>query len=670
MMELLLLFVENQGQVLDTEGLHRTVWKDVVVSDGTIRKTISNLKNYFTINGHTYLDIQAVRSQGYKLSEDVAISYAVRRSDYLHDIFRKYLPYGVTVVSLILLAFFSFRWYHESGKVAKIPLGDAAFALSPELTEGGNKMIFCGTIDQSSYADIILFDFVSGESDNIVSSPYVDVHPTISADGLFLAYNESYSNKPNQIHSLNLKTGDKSHLTNIDYTAPLKSLDWSPDKQNLAIASSTLDNPTFRIGIFNIRDSTYQTVTKPRHTIYGDINPKYSPTGDHIAFIRTRHRSRNFDFLGGVGDIYVLDLKASTLQKVTNSDKEITGLDWSEDSKKIIYSVMNEGSHFEIRNLDLVSLEEQILHTSRHVIRNVSVNNKIVFEQREISYQFIEMDLMDSTPIDFRFINQGNGKYWYPSYANTSNDVAYISTASGYPELYIRKVITNKTNRITSFKGAHIGRAVWSKNDKHIAVTVNRNGNSDIYLVNTEEERVRPLLNSSFNEIAPQWSEDGKILYFSSNYEGKDQIWSIDISNDHSTPELWLDLDCYYFVRRGDHLFHSKFTKGQINRMDLSTKTNEVLISNMKQKDTQNWTIRNENLYFIRYDEVNYRVLMKKNLLTGSETTIASEEKNMDHFFRSLSNYEPGISVTFDERTIIGMTYGGKSPELMVIEDY
>lgn len=461
MMELLLVFVENQGQILNTERLHQQVWKDVVVSDGTIRKTISNLKYYFTIDGKCYLDIQAIRSQGYKLSEDVAIQYSANKIGLISILSHKWTTVGITLIGIFLIGFFSLKWY-QNQLAAKIHFKNSGVARSPELAENGKKMVYSGSSDQQNIEDIFLYDFETQESETLVSSPYVEVHPTITTDAKFVAYIANRSNQPNGLYELDVSSKKERLLINIDYPSPLRSIDWSPNGRILAISLATQKDPTYRIYQLDREHLTTSTTTNPHKKIFGDINPKYSPYGDSLAFIRTQSKSLYYDFLGGVGDIYVQDLKTHQLQKVTLANSEITGLDWSEDGKKIFYIVMNESMNFEIREADLQSSAEKTIYSSEKVLRNLSVNNKLIFESYDIVDRFIEISIGNEMPINFKYIDLENGKYWYPTYGNVDNKLVYISTQSGFPELWFKELGQSQASQITAFKGAYIGKPKWS----------------------------------------------------------------------------------------------------------------------------------------------------------------------------------------------------------------
>src|SRR6266852_3536473 len=70
--------------------------------------------------------------------------------------------------------------------------------------------------------------------------------------------------------------------------------------------------------------------------------------------------------------------------------------------------------------------------------------------------------------------------------------------------------------------------AFWSPDNKKIAFTSDRDGNSEVYVMNADGKNVRRLTNTRATERAAVWSPDGKRIVFSSDGDGPSEIYVMD----------------------------------------------------------------------------------------------------------------------------------------------
>lgn len=204
--------------------------------------------------------------------------------------------------------------------------------------------------------------------------------------------------------------------------------------------------------------------------------------------------------------------------------------------------------------------------------------------------------------------------------------------------------------------------------DEKVVFPVTRKGNTDIYVYDLSANNVEPLLNSSFNEMAPEWSEGGNMLYFVANFQDKNQIWKVDLLSHEPSPTLFIDLTCDSFVKKGNEIYYSNVTQEEIRKLNLAENTDELVTSTLRKKDTRNWEIRGDNLYYIRLDPKYVRVLVKKSLTDGSEIILSDDEAVIDSTLQGISTNQPGIAVSQDEKTILAVTYAGRSPEIVILK--
>ena len=102
----------------------------------------------------------------------------------------------------------------------------------------------------------------------------------------------------------------------------------APDTAKIAFASSRDGNR--EIYLMNPDGSEQINITNHRAN---DINPVWSPTGEHILFASDREQKA-----WGTWDLYLMDPDGSNVQKVFDKWKIRTGPTWSPDGKRIAYS--------------------------------------------------------------------------------------------------------------------------------------------------------------------------------------------------------------------------------------------------------------------------------------------------------------------------------------------
>jgi Tol biopolymer transport system component len=106
--------------------------------------------------------------------------------------------------------------------------------------------------------------------------------------------------------------------------------------------------------------------------------------------------------------------------------------------------------------------------------------------------------------------------------------IAFVSTRDGNQEIYVMNTDgTDQTN--LTVHPAQDTVPDWSPDDKRIAFESNRDGNWEIYLMNADGSGQVRLTNNPHEDHDPDWSPDGQRIVFHSDRE--DGVWRVWVMN-------------------------------------------------------------------------------------------------------------------------------------------
>lgn len=116
-----------------------------------------------------------------------------------------------------------------------------------------------------------------------------------------------------------------------------------------------------------------------------------------------------------------------------------------------------------------------------------------------------------------------------PSWSPDAQAIAYTSYVSGFPDInisWIYKGLLTRPARGTDTD--HNFLPVFSPDGARIAFASNRDGNSEIYVMNVDGSGVRRLTRHPGIDITPTWSPSGTHVAFVSERGGGKNIWRVD----------------------------------------------------------------------------------------------------------------------------------------------
>ncbi len=142
------------------------------------------------------------------------------------------------------------------------------------------------------------------------------------------------------------------------------------------------------------------------------------------------------------------------------------------------------------------------------------------------THQYFSISVMgifdtDYTPLTKAVTEQINGS---PRWSPDGSRIAFSSNRDGDSEIYVMDSSGGNVQQLTDNDTQDYSPA-WSPDGSRIAFASVREGNWDIYLMDLKGRNVRRLTEDSSVDWEPAWSPDGTRLAFSSDRDGDWEIF-------------------------------------------------------------------------------------------------------------------------------------------------
>lgn len=113
---------------------------------------------------------------------------------------------------------------------------------------------------------------------------------------------------------------------------------------------------------------------------------------------------------------------------------------------------------------------------------------------------------------------------WHPDV----RAILFTSYREHFPRLYQVDVATRQVTRVGPTRGSVLDGA-WSPDGSRLLATVERGGNSDVFLLARDGQVVRQLTDHWDVDVSPAWAPDGRRFAFCSSRAGSPQIYVMDV---------------------------------------------------------------------------------------------------------------------------------------------
>jgi len=405
------------------------------------------------------------------------------------------------------------------------------------------------------------------------------------------------------------KGGHEIKLVALNHTANHPDIDprvdWSPDGSWLAYNdydSSATNHAIYKLDLGTLQKKRL-TLAKP--AFVGDMNPKISPDGKWLAFLRV--------ISNHVRELYLLNLKHNNVKPLTSDKQHIDDLAWTPDGKKIIF-VSNRDGISRLWYMSMRGGQPQPLNIGGRNAIHLSFsrqNHRFAYCVENRAANILEADIehiASDILKPYRLVISSKSDY-FPVYSPDGEKIVFCSNRSGQSEIYICNRNGSDMVQVTDLK-VITGVPRWSPCGNYLAFDSRPHGHSDILIVHVDgSEPLRYLTTHPADDRIPSWSRDGQYIYFGSNRNGGYQIYRKPV-NGGECEQITQNGGLFgYESFDGAWLFFQKFTElqGSIYQLNLTTKQESIAIKGII--DQFRWALNPQGIYYILANEDHLSVL-------------------------------------------------------------
>lgn len=642
------ILLEHAGELVTREELRQKVWpEDTFVDfDQALNTAITKIRLALgdaadnprfvqTLLRRGYRFIGPVEKPGSRTSSPSAPKVHVgRRTANL-----RWISLGATLLVLLGIGIWRFaRKLAETSlpPIEVVPLaGLQGFESEAAFSPDGNHVAFALHAGKNSG---IYTTVVEGEKSLRLTSDFYDCCPRWSPDGRQVAFSRR-SDKGYDFYVIPASGGTEHRLSAWPPEGPQISavpswravgrcFDWSPDGKVLAFSNSQADQTHAWIALLSLVDSTIRPLTSPQSQSV-DYAPAFSPNGSTVAFVRG-------SVAGVVEDLYVVPASGGPPKRLTFDNTWISAPPtWTPDGRDIVFTSARGGSSTLWRIAASGGTPRPIPGIGVNaVIPSISPKgNQLVYQQvYPLNLNMWRLKLRDEKHRQGPpaiLISEKGGKA-RPQFSPDGKRIAFESNHSGYSEIWACDNGGSNCGQLTSLHGT-AGAARWSPDGRYIAFEFRPKEHSEIYLleVGNGVSRLLPTLPGADNG-GPNWSRDGKWIYFYSDRGGGPfQLWKIQV-NGGSPVQVTRNGGVFAAESRdGRFLYYSKFEAPGIWKMPLSGGEESQVLDQPAGEAWFDWALVRTGIYYINQARRGAPAVVKFfDFATGKKTSLATVERS------------------------------------------
>ncbi len=553
-MEVLHYFLKNPNKVIGLEELIENIWKGRVVGDHAVYRVINKIRKHLDAdNKDAYLE--TIPRMGYKLVhkvevhspplvssnytdssktesdlEDNQTNFELKNTDSFtvkpKKSLRKKLLFLLPVLLVLCIVLIASKIFLPKSQLQKMTVYKSFQPLStlqgfqdyPSSSANGRFIVFSYKESDEDSFNLYLKDTRDDSVKQIMSSAENDINARISNDAENIVFVRRSINDCKVIRYKSL--GESYLLDNLFNCIGNESLDLelSADGSKLFYTYHDAIDPVNKIYSMIVNTGERERLTNyVSNRAIGDVEIAYSNSANKLYFLRkpSLRKSLFFEFdLETQKETKILDMEGiSSELKLREKNHSIT-------YKKNTTSIVEYSLDYKLEKEIVNTLSERI---NRYDINNASDELLLVTGNQENSIW--QKNILGN----FGLIQFTNSEYQdiSPRYANTNQDIAFISDRSGQQEYWLKRNSQTEYQLTKLRDREYLDWLRWSPDDRYLLSYDSKS----IFIIDVSSGEIKDLISADdYPDLnMPTWSLDGKKIYFSSRLSGEIQLYLLDL---------------------------------------------------------------------------------------------------------------------------------------------
>src|SRR6266542_902876 len=597
-MQVLVLLADRPGHVVTKEELFRDVWDGAFVTEDVLTRAVGELRRAFEDDAARPRVIETIRKSGYRLVAPVSPVAPLAPPETAARALRLRAPGLVLAAGLALAAALTlgFLALHRGSRAARGPMRIRPVTSlpgnerDPAVSPDGTRVAFAwngGSGDDYS----IYVQLVDGQTPLRLTKEagVEDRVPAWSPDGQRLAFTRSAGGSC-RIVLVSALGGEERPLKpcgDLEY----RRLAWSPDGLSLAFSRRDGGGP-LAIELLSLETLEHRRVTEPPSSILGDSSPAFSPDGRTLAFTR--------NITDGVNDIHRIALSGGEPTRLTFDNRDTMGSSWSEDGKSLVFSSSRAGI-YSLWRVPVSGGEPTWVAGGGIKMKHPSTarsKNAVAFENWLYEVNLWRVSTRQELSKPLKLTDVTDEWNFEPSISPDGSRIAFVSTRSGGPELWVVRVDGSDARKLTAFGGARLETPRWSPDGKRLVFSARRKTRADLWAVDAGGGVPERLTSDPADALAPSFSRDGRSIYFASRRTGTWQVWRLSLADRHSTPVTTAGGYAALESPDGRFVYFTRAEAPGIWRQSVDGGPASRVVSELAPEDWANWAVGKDGVYF------------------------------------------------------------------------
>ncbi len=620
--ETLLVLVENSPEVVPKDEIMSAVWPDRVVEEANLTQNISIIRKALAAEAGEPGHIETFAGRGYRLEGPVVhhrdgVAHVepvpVPKAESRLANRRTLLPAGAVLIAIALVVS-SRIWISDPPAigglqpVTRMPGKEFQPAVSPD----GKSLAFLWARTGDTSPRLWVRDLASGDQRELSSQPGHHSSPAWAPDGRQLAYLRIGA-KSTEIVVAGLDRGGErvvSFLSPPAYGFDQRLLEWSPDGKHLAVSYASAPGAPLGIMLLDPETARRRVLTKPDSRAGNDVDPRFSPDGRFVTFLRSLHR--------GQQELYRLDLGGGEAAPLTRDGRQISGHDW--DSRgRAIYFASDRGGEFRLWRMPAKGGEPQPMGLFGSFPLQFTLARSGAFAVYAELNQDRNIWEYDLTGGRWTRLVASTGQDASPQYSPDGAELCFRSDRTGQERLWVAKSDGSAQTAVTP-PGIEPSVGRWAPSGQAIVFNTPKTG--ELHVAERSPDGVWRVRSLGCKGVHPVYSADGRWIY-AGGTAGLTRLPAGGGAPERifDTPGMSLEAE-----QSGKWLYFVKESlDSSIWRGDLGSKAVSAVVDGLVPGCTSCWSLDKGGIYYLgtRPDSLDHQALFRFDLESGKTEFIA-----------------------------------------------